>query len=62
MNMTIGIRLKIDQGGLQQKCISGDFPRLLELLQLRTYVGGCFQSVREAAIRRIFLKYLEKQR
>ena len=26
MNITIGIRSKIDPSGLQQKCISGDFP------------------------------------
>ena len=49
MNMPIGIILKIDPSGLQQKCISGDFPQLLELPLLRTHIGGCFQSVREAA-------------
>ena len=57
MNMAIGIRLKIEPSGLQQKCISGDFPQLLELPQLRTHIGGCFQSVREAAASRILPKY-----
>ena len=45
MNMVIGIHLKIDTSGLQQKCFSGDFPQLLELRLLRTHIGGCFQSV-----------------
>ena len=45
MNMAIGIRLKIDTSGLQQKCFSGDFPQLLELRLLRTHMGGSFQSV-----------------
>ena len=49
MNITIRIRLKIDPSGFQQKCISGDFPQLLELPLLRTHIDGCFQSVREAA-------------
>ena len=48
-NLTIIIRLKIDPSGLQQKYMSADFPQLLELPLLRTYIGGCFQSVREAA-------------
>ena len=61
MNMKIGIRLKIDPSGLQQKCISGDFPQLLELPLLRTHIDGCFQSVCEAAVREIFAKYLGKQ-
>ena len=43
MNITIGIRLKMDPSGLQQKCISGDFTQLLELPLLRTHIGGCFQ-------------------
>ena len=60
MNMKIGIRLKIDPSGLQQKCISGDSPQLLELPQLRTQIGGCFQSVRKAAVSRISSKYLGK--
>ena len=49
MSITIVICLKIDPSGLQQKYISGDFPQLLELPLLRTHIGGCFQSVREAA-------------
>ena len=61
MNITIGIRLKIDPSGLQQKCISRDFPQLLELPLLRTHIGGCFQNAREAAVSRIFAKYLAKQ-
>ena len=59
--MAIGIRVKIDPSGLQQKCILGDFPQLLELPLLKTHIGGCFQSVREAAVSRIFTKYLAKQ-
>ena len=50
MNITIGIRLKIHQSGLQQKCISEDFPQILELPLLRTHIGGCFQNVHEAAL------------
>ena len=61
MNMTIGIQLKIDPSEPQQKCISEDFPQLLELAKLRTHIGGCFQSVREAAVSRIFSKYQGKQ-
>ena len=64
MNMAIGIHLKIDRfkiGGLQQKCIPGDFPQLLELPLLRTHIRGCFQSVREAAVSRIFARYLGNQ-
>ena len=61
MNMTTGIHLKIDPSGLQEKCISGDFPQLLELPLLRTHIGGCFRSIREAAVCRIFAKYLGKQ-
>ena len=61
MNMTIGIHLKIDPSELQQKCILGDFPQLLEPPLLRTRIGGCFRSVREAAVCRIFAKYLGKQ-
>ena len=61
MNMTIGIHLKIDSSGLQQKCISGDFPQLLELLLLGTRIGGCKQSVCEATVSRIFHKYLAKK-
>ena len=62
MNTTIGIgiRFKIDPRGLQQKCTS-DFPQLLELPLLKTHIGGCFQSVCEAAVSRIFTKYLAKQ-
>ena len=45
MNMAIGICLKIDTTGLQQKYFSGDFQQLLELCLLRTHIGGCFQSV-----------------
>ena len=56
MNMAIGIPLKIDPSEPQQKCISEDFPQLLELAKLRTHIGGCFQSVREAAVSRIFSK------
>ena len=59
--MTIGIRLKIDPSGLQQKCISGDFPQFLELSLLRTHIDGCYQSVCEAAVSRIFPKHLGKQ-
>ena len=56
MNMTIGIRLKIDARGLQQKCFSGDFPQLLELRLLRTHIGGCSfadysQSISEKPMR-----------
>ena len=61
MNMKIGIRLKIDPIGIQQICISGDFPQLLELPLLRTHIGVCFQSVCEAAVGRIFAKHLRKQ-
>ena len=64
MNMAIGIHLKIDRlkiGGLQQKCITGDFPQLLELPLLRTHIRGCFHSVREAAVSRIFARYLGNQ-
>ena len=56
MNMAIGIRLKIDTNGLQQKCFSGDFPQLLELRLLRTRIGGCFQSVRLQNIRTVSRK------
>ena len=59
--MTIGIRVKIDPSGLRQKCILGDFPQLLELPLLKTNIGGCFQSVREAALTRTFTKHLAKQ-
>ena len=45
MNITIGMCLKIDLSGLQQKCSSGDFPQLLEMPLLRTHIGGYFQSV-----------------
>ena len=41
--------------------ISGDFPQLVELPLIKTHIGGCFQSIREAAVRRIFVKYREKQ-
>ena len=61
MNMPIGIILKIDPSGLQQKCISGDFPQLLELPLLKTHIGGCFQSVPEAAVSRVFAKYRAKR-
>ena len=61
MNITIGIRLKIVPSGLQQKCILGDFPQLLELPLLRTHIGGCFQNIWKAAVSRIFAKYLAKQ-
>ena len=64
MNMAIGIRLKIDRlkiGGLKQKCITGGFPQLSELPLLRTHIRGCFQSVPEAAVSRIFAKYLRNQ-
>ena len=56
--MTIGIRLKIDPSGLQQKCISGDFPQLLELPLLRTHIDGYCQSVREAPVNGIFGKQM----
>ena len=62
LNMAIGICLKIDPSGLQQKCFSGDFPLLLELRLLKTHISGCFQSAREAAVCRIFIKYLGRQR
>ena len=61
MNITIGIRLKINPRGFQQKCISGDFPQLLELSLLKTRIGGCFQSVPEAAVSRVFAKYRAKR-
>ena len=61
MKITIGIRLKIDPSGLEQKCISGNFPQLLDLPLLRTHISGCFQSVCQAAVSRIFTKYLAKQ-
>ena len=44
-NMGIGIRLKIDASGLQQKCFSGYFLQLLELRLLTTHMGGSFQRV-----------------
>ena len=44
--MAIGIHLKIDPKGLQQKQFSRDFPQLLELRLLRAQIDGCFQSVR----------------
>ena len=53
MNMAIGIRLKIDTSGLQQKCFSRDFPQLSELRLLRTHIGGSFQSVRLQNIRKV---------
>ena len=53
MNMAIGIRLKIDTSGLQQKCFSGDFLQLLELRLLTTHIGGYFQSVRLQNIRKV---------
>ena len=46
LNMAIGIHLKIDPKGLQQKQFSRDFPQLLELRLLRAQIDGCFQSVR----------------
>ena len=61
IGMSMGILLKIDPSRLQQKCISGDFPQLLELPLLRTHIDGCFQSFREAAVRGIFVEYLGKQ-
>ena len=36
MKITIGICLKIDPSGLQQKPMSGYFPQLLELLLLKS--------------------------
>ena len=60
-NIAIGIRLKIDPSGLQQKCISGDFPQLLQLPLLRAHKGGCFQSVRKVAVGKTLSKYLAKQ-
>ena len=39
MNVAIEIRLKIDPTWHQQKCISGDFPQLLELSVLRTHIS-----------------------
>ena len=59
MNMPMGILLKIYPTGLQQKCISGDFPQRLELLS--TDIDGCFQNILEAAASGIFAKYLGKQ-
>ena len=59
--MPIGIPLKIDPSGLQLKCISGDFPQLLELPLISTHIDGCFQNIREAADSGIFAKYLGKQ-
>ena len=56
MNMAIGIRLKIDTSGLQQKYFSGDFPQLLELRLLRSRIGGCFQSVCVQNIRKVSRK------
>ena len=56
MNMAIGIRLKIDTSGLQQKCFSRDFPQLLDLRLLRTHIGGCLQSVRLQNIRKVSRK------
>ena len=53
--MAIGIRLRKDTSGLQQKCLSADFSRLLELRLIETHTDGCFQSVC-----RIFAKYLGK--
>ena len=41
--------------------MSGDFPQLLELLLLKANLADCFQSVRDAAVSRIFAKYIVKQ-
>ena len=60
MNITIGIRFKIDPSALQQKSISGDFSQLLELPLIRTHIDGCFRSVLEAAVWRIFANYVGK--
>ena len=54
MNITVGIFLKLDPCGLQQKCIPGDFPQFVKLPLLRTYISGCFQSAREAADSSLF--------
>ena len=45
MNTAFGIRLKIDPSGVQKKCISSDFLQILELLQLRTHIGGYIKNV-----------------
>ena len=45
MNTAVGIRLKIDPSGLQKKFLSSDFPQILELLQLRTHIGGYIKNV-----------------
>ena len=58
--ITIGIRLKIDPVWASTE-MSGDFPQLLELLLLKTNIADCFQSVRDAAVSRIFAKYIVKQ-
>ena len=54
--MAIGICLKIDTSGLQQKCFSGDFLQLLELHLIVTHIGGCFQRVRLQNIGKVFRK------
>ena len=56
MNMAIGIHLKIDTSGLQEKCFSGDFSQLLEHCLLRIHIGGCFQSVHLQNIRKVSRK------
>ena len=45
LNVTIGVRRKIDLNGLQQKWFLRDFPQLLQLQLLRTNISGCFQIV-----------------
>ena len=44
----------------RSKWASTDFPQLLEMPQVRTHIGGCFQSVCEATVSRILSKYLGK--
>ena len=44
----------------KEMCL-GYFLEFLELPQLRTHIGSCFQSVCEAAVTRIFSKYRGKK-
>ena len=45
LNVTTGVRRKIDISGLQQKWFLRDFPQLLQLQLLRIHISGWFQIV-----------------
>ena len=54
MNITIGVRLKIEPMGF-----SRNVPQeVLEMPLLRTQIRGFFQNLGEGAVSRIFAKYL----